>query len=248
MRKPGTCRAGKPTASIGRPHPDGAVALLFEDISTEMSRTRRYRADVELGQSVIDAMDEAVAVFSSVGLLVLSNTAYVKLWGHDPQETLGEVGIAVVSAHWRSHTAPSAIWARAEDFVTTLGERQAWSEEARLNDGRLMACRFMPAGRWGNDGVLPAGGARDRPGSPGELSARAPPGLIRAFGCRLRRRDGAAKIRAHAVRPAPRFAVSALGGGDCPAGPLAGGAGRDRATPCCWTGRSGRARPTSPAP
>lgn len=129
---------------VGRPHPDGAVALLFEDISTEMSRTRRDRADVELGQSVIDAMDEAVAVFSSVGLLVLANTAYVKLWGHDPQENLGEVGIAVVSAHWRSHTAPSAIWARAEDFVTTLGERQAWSEEARLNDGRLMACRFMP--------------------------------------------------------------------------------------------------------
>ena len=36
---------------LGRPHPDGALALLFEDISTEISRTRRFRADAELGQS-----------------------------------------------------------------------------------------------------------------------------------------------------------------------------------------------------
>ena len=132
---------------LGRPHPDGAMALLFEDISTEMSRTRRYRADVELGHSVIDAMDEAVAVFSSTGLLVLSNAAYVTLWGHDPSASVGgESGISALAAHWRARTAPSPIWAEAEHFASTLGERAGWSDEARMNDGRLVACRFVPLG------------------------------------------------------------------------------------------------------
>ncbi len=132
---------------LGRPHPDGAMALLFEDISTEMGRTRRYRAEVELGQSVIDEMDEAIAVFSSAGLLVLSNAAYVTLWGHDPASSVGgESGIAALAAHWRSRTAPSAIWAESEHFASTLGERAGWSDEARMNDGRLVACRFVPLG------------------------------------------------------------------------------------------------------
>lgn len=76
--------SGQTYRVIGRPHPNGALALMFEDISTEMSRTRRYRADLELDQAVVDALDEAVAVFSQSGLLVMSNAAYAALWGHDP--------------------------------------------------------------------------------------------------------------------------------------------------------------------
>lgn len=128
----------------GRPHPNGALALMFEDISTEMSRTRRYRADLELGQSVIDAMDEAIAVFSRFGVLVLSNAAYARLWGHDPATSLEDAGITALSAHWRSLTAPTALWTEAESFVTAVGDRAPWQGEARLSDGRLLECRFKP--------------------------------------------------------------------------------------------------------
>ncbi len=75
---------------IGRPHPDGALALIIEDISDAMTRSRRYRAEIELGLSVIDGLDEAIAVFSQSGQLVMSNAAYARLWGHDPASTLGE--------------------------------------------------------------------------------------------------------------------------------------------------------------
>jgi PAS domain-containing protein len=136
--------AGQTYRVIGRPHPDGAMALLFEDISTEVSRTRRYRADLELGQSVIDAMGEAVAVFSSSGVLVMANAAYARLWDHEPDATLDEIGIEAMVAHWRAGSAPSEIWTRARDFVAALGDRDAWSGEARLNDGRLLRCRFTP--------------------------------------------------------------------------------------------------------
>jgi PAS domain-containing protein len=129
---------------IGRPHPNGALALMLEDISNEITRTRRFHADLELGQSVIDSMDEAVAVFSPSGMLVMTNAAYSRLWAHNPVETLGEGGIAVLSKHWRSKSATSPIWAEAEDFVATMGDRENWQGSARLLDGRLIACRFTP--------------------------------------------------------------------------------------------------------
>lgn len=126
-----------------RPHPNGALALMLEDISSEMSQTRRYRADLELGQAVIDAMDEAIAVFSSAGVLVLSNTAYAALWNHDPGATLnGGSGIGAICGHWRDATAPSAVWDRAEDFVAQMGPREAWADLAYMTDGRPLWCRF----------------------------------------------------------------------------------------------------------
>ncbi len=129
---------------VGRPHPNGALALMLEDISNEISRTRRYRADLELGQSVIDSMEEAVAVFSETGQLVMTNAAYARLWGHDPSENLSGGTIRALSGHWRAQSAPNAVWAEAEEFVATFGDREHWRREVRLLDGRLLTCRFRP--------------------------------------------------------------------------------------------------------
>jgi PAS domain-containing protein len=129
---------------VGRPHPNGALALMIEDISNEITRTRRYRADLELGQSVIDSMDEAVVVFSETGQLVMTNAAYARLWGHDPSENLSGGTIRALSGHWRSKSAPNGIWAEAEEFVATIGDREHWVREARLLDGRMLTCRFGP--------------------------------------------------------------------------------------------------------
>lgn len=129
---------------IGRPHPNGAIALMIEDISGEMLRTRRYRADLELGQSVIDQIDEAIAVFSESGGLVMSNAAYAGTWGHDPAAGLGVNTLRSLCNHWRTLSAPSVVWTEIEDFAANLGDRRAWSAEVRLLDGRLLECRFAP--------------------------------------------------------------------------------------------------------
>lgn len=65
----------------GRPHPDGAVAFLFEDITSEISLTRKFRAELSLGAMVMDQLDDALAVFAPGGKLELSNGAYDSLWG-----------------------------------------------------------------------------------------------------------------------------------------------------------------------
>ena len=129
---------------IGRPHPNGALAFMFEDISHEMSRTRRYRADLELGQSVIDAVEDAVAVFSQGGQLVMSNHAYAQLWQHDPQVLLSEASISTLCGWWRDHAAPTLLWDDATDYVTSAGDRAPWDGDVRLLDGRLVSCRFRP--------------------------------------------------------------------------------------------------------
>jgi PAS domain-containing protein len=129
---------------IGRPHPNGALAFMFEDISNEMSQTRRYRADLELGQSVIDAVEDAVAVFSQGGQLVMSNHAYAQLWQHDPQVLLSEASITTLCAWWREHAAPTLLWDDAIDFATSGDDRSPWEGDVRLLDGRLVSCRFRP--------------------------------------------------------------------------------------------------------
>ncbi len=136
--------SGQTYRVIGRPHPNGALALMLEDISSEMSRTRRYRADLELGQSVIDEIPDAIAVFAQSGQLVLSNLAYSDLWGHDPAATLAESTIATLCRHWSERSAPTTVWAEVENFAALIGDRNTWNAEARLMDGRLVSCRFAP--------------------------------------------------------------------------------------------------------
>lgn len=139
-----TLPGGQTYRVIGRPHPNGAIALMIEDISGEMLRTRRYRADLELGQSVIDQMSEALAVFSESGQLVISNAAYAQIWGSDPSTSLEEATLWTLCADWRRQSAPNPIWGQLEDFVATRGDRSAWAGQARLIDGRLIDCRFVP--------------------------------------------------------------------------------------------------------
>ncbi|MDN5567305.1 MAG: PAS-domain containing protein [Paracoccus sp. (in: a-proteobacteria)] len=86
----------------GRPHPDGAVAFLFENITSEMSLTRKFRADLRLGSHVLDALDDALAVFASDGKLILDNQTYRNLWDQ-PAATLSE---AIMAWKGSANTGP----------------------------------------------------------------------------------------------------------------------------------------------
>ncbi len=128
----------------GRPHPDGAIAFLFEDISAEISLTRRFRADLELGQSVLDAVDPAVVVFATNGVLSLCNTAYCTLWDSDPETGLGEYAISEALNVWESACQPSAIWERVADSIMTDGAREPWSGQVSLRSGRVLNLHLRP--------------------------------------------------------------------------------------------------------
>ncbi|MDE3027549.1 MAG: PAS-domain containing protein [Paracoccaceae bacterium] len=135
---------GQTYSVTGRPHPDGAVAFLFEDISAAIIQTRTFRAEMAVGQAVVDSLDEAIAVFSSTGMLVLSNCAYAQLWGRDQTSATREMFVVDAIQQWQGLTAPSPLWAEAQTFIGRIGNRTPWAGEARLSDGRLLKCRFVP--------------------------------------------------------------------------------------------------------
>lgn len=125
---------------VGRPQPDGSLVMMIDDISTEVTRVQRYRADLELGQAVIDAVDDAIAVFTATGQLVMSNAAYARLWGHDHAEGLQNAAVGDLVRFWQSRSAASPVWQRIADFVSRDDDPPAWEDLTRLADGRLLFC------------------------------------------------------------------------------------------------------------
>jgi len=124
----------------GRPHPDGAIAFLFEDISAEISLTQRFRAQLKLGQSVLDNVDQAIAVFSPDGVLTLSNSAYQSLWDIDPESSFAAVTIADTIQHWRSKCASPADWERLRKFVEEYGTHSDRKTCVKMHDGKQLDC------------------------------------------------------------------------------------------------------------
>jgi len=136
--------AGVTYKITGRPHPDGAIAFLIEDISAEVSLTRRFRSELELTQSVIDCFDDAVAVFSQLGVLTFCNAAYRSLWEAEPDCAFVELSIGEATQNWQNACEPSPIWADMREFVLTLRDRAAWSAPLVLHSGQELICGVEP--------------------------------------------------------------------------------------------------------
>lgn len=135
-----TLETGQTYRVRGRPHPDGAIAFLIEDISAEVSLTRNFRAELELGQSLMDTFEDGLVVFSPSGVLTFCNAAYRRLWGLDPDNSFADVTIADSVHAWKTLCAPGARWANLTDFVLEYGERKSWEMPVLLATGDPLAC------------------------------------------------------------------------------------------------------------
>ncbi|MCW1931224.1 PAS-domain containing protein [Pararhodobacter zhoushanensis] len=94
------------------PHPDGALAFLIEDITSETHHNRHVRAEMETSQSVLNQLDEAIAVFSATGQLMLTNTAFSQLWMLEGEESLNAVTLPEALDNWREAGDDPALWSR----------------------------------------------------------------------------------------------------------------------------------------
>ncbi|MBE1286056.1 MAG: PAS domain-containing protein [Rhodobacteraceae bacterium] len=128
----------------GRPHPDGAVAFLFEDITAEITLTRRFRSELEMGQAILDTMDQSIAVFSADGNLAFSNTPYHDLWGVDPEKSFAQVTILDACKIWQEKCRPTMVWGRLNDFVHARELRQEWADQVQMRDGPTLTCKVTP--------------------------------------------------------------------------------------------------------
>ncbi len=139
-----TLPSGAVYSISGRPHPDGAVAFLFENITAEVTLTRRFRADLEMGQAVLDRLDDAIAVFSAEGILAITNQPFRRLWDLDPDKSLRQTSIIDAAKVWQEHSLPTPVWGELRDFVVQRDNRVDWSAEIRMRNGRLVVCHVEP--------------------------------------------------------------------------------------------------------
>ena len=112
---------GRTYRVTGRPHPGGAVAFLFDDITSEITLTRKFRAELTLGSQVLDGLGQALIVFNTVGQVVMANAPYEALWGAPP-ERLSDA-LQVWQGEWAEAPGLKALEQALGSDVLTEGER-----------------------------------------------------------------------------------------------------------------------------
>jgi PAS domain-containing protein len=136
--------SGKIFRVTGRPHPQGALAFLFEDISTTIMLERKYRSELELSRATLDRLTEAVAVFDASGVLAFVNSAFQRLWQFDPKTRLEHPGVAEMTAFWAERCAASTVWTRIAEYATAGEARTSWSDRVETSDGRQVSVLVAP--------------------------------------------------------------------------------------------------------
>ncbi len=145
-----TLPTGQTYRVTGQPHPDGAVAFLFEDITSEISIKRRFRSEIETGQAVLDALPQAIAVFSADGALTMVNDAFRDLWDLDPGRGPVRITVDMVISAWRDAGADTDEVGRMRKFVLGSGERGAFSFALPVSsDGAVFDARIKALPRKG---------------------------------------------------------------------------------------------------
>ncbi|MDF1727436.1 MAG: PAS-domain containing protein [Sulfitobacter sp.] len=120
-----TLEDGRTFRVQGRPQPDGATAFLFDDVTAEIMMTRSFRREVEMGQNLLDLIEDGIIVFSRSGVVTFTNAIYRDMWGQDPDGAFADVTIRDCLALWQERARGPVDWQRIEGFVRAIEEPQA---------------------------------------------------------------------------------------------------------------------------
>ncbi|PVA10759.1 hypothetical protein DC366_07755 [Pelagivirga sediminicola] len=134
----------------GRPHPDGAVAFLFEDISADVMTARRSRTQVDMRQSALDRLSDAVMVIGADNVLAFCNTAATRLLGIDPDTCFADMTVTDLMRACAAALPSTAGWRDVEAALRARSQEGAVRGPIEIADG---------AGLTGKVELLP-GGAR----------------------------------------------------------------------------------------
>jgi len=130
----------------GRPHPDGAVAFLIEDISDEVSATRHQRAERDVLLAALDRVDEAVAVLAREAGLVFCNRRFATLARLDPAAREAGLSLDAVIAACRARLPDDTLWSDVGARLDANGAPQAMTGRLSLDSGRALALSLAPLG------------------------------------------------------------------------------------------------------
>ncbi|WP_442970516.1 PAS-domain containing protein [Roseovarius sp. D22-M7] len=139
---------GRSYRVTGRPHPDGAVAFLFEDISSEISETRTHRGEMALRDALLDTLDAAIAVLSQDRGLILCNRAFRDLLGVDADAPLTEISLADVTQACGARFPDPALWSDIAHRIASNALREPIADSiAPDGAGTGLDLRLAPLGQ-----------------------------------------------------------------------------------------------------
>jgi len=128
----------------GKPHPNGAIAVLMEDISDDVSLTRKFRSQIDTTTAVIENLTSSVAVFSSSGSLILANRAYRDLWGTNGDGSLNSRDFLDELETWQAMSAPSPVWIKLKETLAHHSNGAPWEGSVWLDNHVEVACHYAP--------------------------------------------------------------------------------------------------------
>jgi PAS domain-containing protein len=122
----------------GRPHPDGAIAFLFEDITDNVSLARHFRSQISLREAVLDASDQAKVVFGPDNIVTLCNLPCRQMLGIDPDASFADMSLRDFLSVCNSALPRDGFWDRVEQAVL---DRASLEEPLLQPDGTTVICR-----------------------------------------------------------------------------------------------------------
>lgn len=128
----------------GRPHPDGALVILIEDITAAISVTRRFRSELEQMHGVLDTVDTSLVLFSPTGQIRLHNKAYRELWKSDPDTCFADYTFHDALKHWEADCLPSPVWNKLKNRILSTSDRSMWSATVTKKSGEEISLKVSP--------------------------------------------------------------------------------------------------------
>src|SRR5690606_28529671 len=129
---------------LARPHPHGALAFTFDDVTERMRLEQRYRHSIDLRRATLDGLTEGIAVFGSNGLLQFVNEAFHEIWGTDGDSVYAAMHARQLIALCEEIAFEPEVWQKLHGFITGEESRRAWTARLRTGTGRALTARFAP--------------------------------------------------------------------------------------------------------
>ena len=125
----------------GRPHPKGAVAFVFEDITNTIVAEREYRTEIERLYCALDSVECGIAIFDGTGTLSFANEYFDQIWKTELSKNLASPSAIEVAEIWVNRTEPTPLIGEIKEFILTAGDRANWSGIIRLKAGATYEMR-----------------------------------------------------------------------------------------------------------
>ena len=93
----------------GRPHPDGAIAILLEDVSVEMSLTERFKDQIDIRNIALETMQDALICFETDGTILFWNSAFKRFIGLPDSDAATSYSLGNIIQLWKDRLEPGAV-------------------------------------------------------------------------------------------------------------------------------------------